>query len=132
MITRRLTLTAAALIVGMSAPSVARAEEAKPVYLVASLTVQDFDAYMGTYGAPVLPMLLAAGGEILVGSPAVEVLEGNYGSNWTVVVRFPSEQAAKGWYASPEYRALIPVRQALTDQAASTMVLAPQFVMPAQ
>ncbi|MGF1569191.1 MAG: DUF1330 domain-containing protein [Nodosilinea sp.] len=107
-----------------------KAEEAKAVYLMASLAVQDFESYMATYGAPVLPMLLAAGGEILVGAPAVEVLEGDYSSNWTVVVRFPSEQAARGWYDSAEYRALIPVRQSLTDQTVSTLVLAPQFQLP--
>ncbi len=121
------TFSAAALIASISP---ATAEESSPVYLIASLTVPDMEKYMGEYGLPVFPMLLGAGGEVLVGTPMVEILEGQYTSNWTVVVRFPTEAAAKGWYNSPEYRALIPVRQRLTDTSRSTLLLAPQFSFP--
>lgn len=103
-----------------------------PVYLLATLRIMDLDAYVSDYGLPVLPMLEAAGGEILVGTPEVDVLEGDYRANWTVVVRFPSQAAAQGWYVSQEYQALIPVRQRLTDTAVSTLVLAPQFQGPPQ
>ena len=123
-------LAAAAMAASLALPAAAQEPET-PVYLIASLTVPNLERYMGEYGMPVFPMLLGAGGEILVGAPAVEVLEGQYASNWTVIVRFPSEAAAKGWYASPEYRELIPVRQALTDVSRSTMLLAPQFTFPA-
>ena len=49
------------------APLTVTAEEAKPVYMVASVAVSDFDAYMGDYGATAIPLILEACGEILVG-----------------------------------------------------------------
>lgn len=123
-------LVAAAIAANLTIPAAAQ-ETDPPVYLIASLSVPDLEKYMGDYGMPVFPMLLGAGGEVLVGTPAVEVLEGEYSANWTVVVRFPTEAAAKGWYNSPEYRELIPVRQRLTDTSRSALLLAPQFVLPA-
>jgi uncharacterized protein (DUF1330 family) len=125
------TLAAAALAAGLAFPALAQDAEG-PVYLLASLQVADLEAYLNDYGFPVMPMLLGAGGEVLVATPQVAVLEGDYTSNWSVVVRFPSQAAADGWYTSPEYQAMIPVRQGLTDTDASTMVFAPQFVMPQQ
>jgi uncharacterized protein (DUF1330 family) len=119
------TLSAAVLV-----PTATQAQAADPVYLIASLKVSDFNAYMKDYGQPVMPMLLNAGGKVLVGAPSVEVLEGKYGANWTVVVQFPSEAAAKSWYESAEYKKFIAVRQGLTDQSTSIMLLAPEFKMP--
>ena len=37
-----------------------------------------------------------------------------------VVIRFPSAAAASGWFASPAYQALIPLR----EQAAEVLLLA--------
>ena len=101
-----------------------------PAYLLANLALQDVDAYLKDYAFPVVPTLLEVGAEILVATPQVHVLEGDYQTTWTVVIRFPSQEVAEQWYDSDAYRPLIPVRQGLTDQDASTMVLAPQFVMP--
>ena len=121
-------VTAAALL----AASPAIAAEAGPVYLIASLSVDNLDRYMAEYGMPVVPMLLEAGGEILVGTPEVATLDGDYAANWTVVVRFPSAESAQQWYESEAYQALVPIRHGLTDTEASTLILAPQFVMPPQ
>ena len=71
-----------------------------------------------------------ASGEILVATPEVDVLEGGYIHNWTVVVRFPSEEAARSWYDSPEYQAVIPNRHAESDTETAIMLLAPQFQPP--
>ena len=60
----------------------------------------------------------------------MDVLEGDYTSNWTVVIKFPSEAAARAWYDHPDYQSVIPNRLAVTDAAASTMVLAPAFRPP--
>ena len=99
-------------------------------YLIATITVNDFDAYMGNYGSVAIPAIIAAGGEILVGTPEVSVLESEYVHNWTVVVRFPSEEAAYNWYNSPEYQAVIPIRHSLTNTETAVMILAPQFQPP--
>lgn len=121
-------LTAAAVSAGlfMAAPA-----QADPVYLVANVTVDDFDAYMGNYGSIAIPAILEAGGEILVATPETTVVEGEYAHNWTVVVRFPSAEAAHGWYHSAEYQAVIPARHAVTDTDTSVMMFADQFVPPA-
>ncbi|ABD53641.1 DUF1330 domain-containing protein [Jannaschia sp. CCS1] len=104
----------------------------QPIYLVASLDVTDLTAYFDRYGAPVFPMLAAAGAEVLVGTPSVDVLEGDYGATWTAIVRFPSMAALDAWYASPEYQAIAPERRALTEQATSLLFAAPAFVTPDQ
>ncbi|MEM6387698.1 MAG: DUF1330 domain-containing protein [Pseudomonadota bacterium] len=124
-------LAATALSLAVALPTQAQDADA-PVYLLANLGVENIEAYLNDYGFPVTPMLLAAGAEILVATPQVQTLEGEYSPNWSVVVRFPNQAAAEGWYMSDEYQAMIPVRHSLTDTDASTMVLAPQFVMPTQ
>ena len=121
------TALAAALAL---APLAAAAEDAKPVYMIATMTVTDFDAYMGNYGSTAIPLILEAGGEILVGAPQVDVLEGDYPQNWTVVVKFPSDEAARGWYENPAYQAVIPARVAVSDAAESSLIFAPQFTPP--
>lgn len=104
------------------APLAALAED-QPVYLIASMQVNDFDAYMGDYGATAIPL-------ILVGAPEVNVLEGDYPQNWTVVVKFPSEAAAMSWYDNPAYKDVIPARVAVSDGDLSSMLIAPQFQQP--
>ncbi len=101
-------------------------------FLVASLEVSDLNAYFERYGGPVFPMLAAAGAEVIVGSPSVATLEGDYGATWTAIVKFPSMDALNTWYASEEYQAIAPERRSLTDQDASFLFAAPAFVMPEQ
>lgn len=122
---------ATALSLAAALPAKAQDAEA-PVYLLANLELANLEAYLNDYGFPVTPMLLAVGAEILVATPQVQTLEGDYSSDWSVVVRFPSQEAAEDWYNSAEYQTMIPVRQSLTNTDASTMVLAPEFAMPAQ
>jgi uncharacterized protein (DUF1330 family) len=124
------TMMLAAMIASLTTTSNAHAAEDQPYYLVATISVADFDAYMTDYASIAIPAIIDAGGEILVGSREAEVLEGNYPSNWTVVVRFPSESAARQWYNSPDYQTVIPVRQALTNTNSSVLILAPQFSPP--
>jgi uncharacterized protein (DUF1330 family) len=104
----------------------------QPAYLVATLQVSDLAAYFERYGGPVFPMLAAAGAEVLVGTPEVTTLEGNYAATWTAIVRFPSMEALNSWYESAEYQAIAPERRALSDPATSVLFAAPGFVMPAQ
>lgn len=120
-----------ALFAALSTPVFAQ-ETDQPAYLVASLQVSDLAAYFEHYGGPVFPMLAAAGAEVLVGTPTVTALEGDYGSTWTAIVRFPSMDALNNWYESAEYQAIAPERRALSDADTSVLFAAPGFVMPAQ
>ncbi len=122
-------LTAAALSAALSGAALA---EDQPAYLVAALEVSDLNAYFETYGGPVFPMLAAAGAEVLVGSPSVSVLEGDYGATWTAIVRFPSMEALETWYGSAEYQAIAPARRELSNEAVSVLFAAPAFQMPQQ
>lgn len=130
---RTILKAAAALALAAAAPvatTQAFAQDAAPAYLVASLKVDDLKDYFDQYGGPVFPQLQAAGAEVLVGAPSVDVLEGEYGATWTAIVRFPSMDALKGWYTSPEYQALAPKRRERTVGEPSFVFAAPQFAGP--
>ncbi len=53
-------------------------------------------------------MIVAAGGEVLVASPTVDVREGTY-EQLDSDRPFPTLEAADGWYASSEHQALLPL-----------------------
>ena len=121
----------AASLISAALSSAAFADD-QPAYLVAALEVTDLNAYFENYGGPVFPMLAAAGAEVIVGSPAVSVLEGDYGATWTAIVRFPSMEALENWYGSAEYQAIAPARRALTNESSSVLFAVPAFQMPQQ
>lgn|GEM_PF-955263 len=125
------TIVGAAVAMMLSTPVLAQ-ESDQPAYLVAALEVSDLKAYFAQYGGPVFPMLAAAGAEVLVGTPTVNVLEGDYGSFWTAIVRFPSMDALETWYGSPEYQAIAPARRDLSDPDSSVLLAVPGFVPPNQ
>lgn len=127
----RPSVFAAAIAMMLSTP-VSATDADQPAYLVALLEVSDLNAYFAQYGGPVFPMLAAAGAEILVGTPTVNVLEGASGSSWTAIVRFPSMDALETWYTSPEYQAIAPARRDLSDPEESILLAAPGFVVPNQ
>lgn len=128
----RTTIVATSLAVGSFFGFQALAHDEHPYYMIADVSVTDFDTYMADYGSVAIPAIFAAGGEILVGAPEVTTLEGDYPNNWTVVVKFPSEAAAMSWYNSPDYQAVIPIRHANSDTTQSTIILAPEFVPPSE
>ena len=86
-------------------------EHSKAVYLVAQISVKDYQEYMNRYGKPVTQLLIDAGAEILVASRKGEILEGEWSGNWTVITKFPSNQAAMNWYNSKEYRLFKTIRE---------------------
>jgi uncharacterized protein (DUF1330 family) len=51
------------------------------------------------------------GGRYVVRGGGVEVLEGTWPTNRFVILEFDDGDAARRWYASPEYTAAIAVRQ---------------------
>ncbi|MBY0521675.1 MAG: DUF1330 domain-containing protein [Sphingomonas sp.] len=96
-----------------------------PAYLVANYKITDADGYRA-YTAVVGPTLAAHGAEILVADRATEVKEGA-GEAVTVVIKFPSKEAAHAWYDSPEYREILPLR---TENSEGMLVFADGFVAP--
>lgn len=91
-----------------------------PAYLIADEIITDQDTF-DEYKRQVLPTITAHGGRFLSRGGALEVLES--GKDWTpgrmVIIEFPSMEALKGWYDSPDYVAIMGIRQRSTQ---STLV----------
>jgi uncharacterized protein (DUF1330 family) len=82
-------------------------------YFVANYTITSQAEYM-QYVAAVRPILEAHGAESIVIDRDCEPLEGSAGQV-TVVLRFATKSAAKAWYKSPEYQAILPLRTDNTE-----------------
>ncbi|HEY3695814.1 DUF1330 domain-containing protein [Phenylobacterium sp.] len=79
-------------------------------YVVVELTVQDHDA-REKYSAGAGPTIKAFGGEFLVVGPW-SVLTGDAAFTAGAIISFADRETAMRWYNSPEYQALIPLRDA--------------------
>lgn len=82
-------------------------------YMVFNYRINDQEAYQ-PYLPQVSDTLHAHGAEIVVADFDSESMEGDAG-HVTVVLRFASAEAAKGWYDSPEYRKIIHLRTDNSD-----------------
>lgn len=79
-------------------------------YAMVELTINDTDG-MAPYMEKVADTVAAHGGRYLVRAGETEVLEGSIGQHpLKVILEFPNAEAAKKWYASPEYQAILPAR----------------------
>ncbi len=83
-------------------------------YLILTEDIHD-PAGMAAYGSRSGAPLGEFGGRVLVVDGSVEVLEGEWHGNRTVVVEFESVERARAWYESPGYQAALPLRQAAAD-----------------
>lgn len=79
-------------------------------YLVFQGDVTDPETYE-RYKVLAQEALAAAGGRYLVRGGDVDVLEGEPPAGRTVVVEFPSRQAALDWYHGEEYQAAKRIRE---------------------
>jgi len=78
-------------------------------YVVAAIDIVEPTGY-DAYRSKVLATVQAHGGRFLVRGGAITVKEGTWPRARMVVLEFPSRAAAEGWYASPEYQAILPLR----------------------
>ena len=80
------------------------------VYIVGQIEITDpetFEKYLEQF----FPILRKHGGVLLAGAKSETVLvEGEWASPKTVVMNFPSKEAAEGWHNDPDYQAIIPIR----------------------
>ncbi|MEA3136661.1 MAG: hypothetical protein QOC71_942 [Thermoplasmata archaeon] len=80
-----------------------------PAYVVVDVDMKDEKAY-AEYRAKAPPIIAAAGGRYIVrGAPPVHV-EPGWDVTRFVMLEFPSMEAAKKWYHSPEYQKILPIR----------------------
>ena len=85
-----------------------------PAYFIAQYVVKDPKLYR-EYQAGAGPTIQASGGELVAFDVAAETVEGKPPGPQTVIVKFESPEAAKAWYKSPAYQAVVGKRLASTE-----------------
>ena len=87
-----------------------------PAYAIANLSNVDVNAEIAHYIATIDSTLEPFEGRFLVHGKKPEVIEGEW-SDWTVIVAFPDLERAHGWYRSPAYQEILPLRTNNSDGA---------------
>lgn len=96
------------------------------VYVIVGYDIADPKGYEG-YVPGVVPLLQKHGAEILAADYESQTLEGEP-RKVNVVLKFPSEEAARNWYSDPAYG---PVRQIrLGSTSGGFAVITKEFTPP--
>jgi uncharacterized protein (DUF1330 family) len=82
-------------------------------YFIAQYVVQDPKLYR-EYQMAAGPTIQSSGGELVAFDVAAETIEGTPPGPQTVIIKFESVEAAKAWYNSPAYQAVVGKRLAAT------------------
>jgi uncharacterized protein (DUF1330 family) len=80
-----------------------------PAYVIADIDVHDPDTYM-EYVALVRATLDPFEGTFLIRDADPHTLEGDWRPKRIVVIEFPTAEHARGWYESPGYVKIMPIR----------------------
>ncbi|MEO1193215.1 MAG: DUF1330 domain-containing protein [Pseudomonadota bacterium] len=80
-------------------------------YVIALVDVQDPEHYKN-YTAKTPDLVAQYGGQFVVRGGDTEVLEGSLLGQRVVVISFPDRAAAKTFYESEAYQAILPIRKA--------------------
>jgi uncharacterized protein (DUF1330 family) len=81
-----------------------------PAFLIANVDIKDVEKFQD-YANATPSIIKQFGGKFLVRGGDFEICEGNWNPKRLVLVEFESMQKAKQFYNSPEYQALIDLRQ---------------------
>jgi len=79
-------------------------------YVIGHITVKDAEKW-NEYRNQVPATLEPWGAELVLRGKLASILAGEHTHTDTVVIRFPDMEAINGWYASPAYQSLIPLRK---------------------
>ncbi len=82
--------------------------------VIGHITVKDEEKW-AEYRAQVPATLAPWGAELLFRGQRAGILAGQHEHVDTVVIHFPDADTVDAWYDSPEYQALIPLRQQAAD-----------------
>jgi uncharacterized protein (DUF1330 family) len=97
-----------------------------PAYFIVDVKVTDQDTYQ-SYATQVPPILEQYGGKYLVRGGKTETLEGDWQPSRLVVLAFDDVAAARRFYESKEYQAIIELRQQASD---TSMILVEGYDAP--
>jgi len=78
--------------------------------VIGHITIKDEEKW-ARYRAQVPATLAPWGAELVFRGQVESVLAGSHAHTDSVVIRFPDSAAVAGWYRSPAYQALIPLRE---------------------
>ncbi|MEO0883820.1 MAG: DUF1330 domain-containing protein [Pseudomonadota bacterium] len=73
------------------------------VYIIAQITIEDRNTY-NKYDDGFFEVWQKYDGEVLSVDEAPDILEGDWTATRSVLLRFPSKDAAMAWATSPEYQ----------------------------
>jgi uncharacterized protein (DUF1330 family) len=120
-----LAALSAALAIALGA-SAARAQGVAPGYVVLEFKIKDAEGFK-TYGQRAPATVSQYGGKFVVRGAKPEGLKGDAPQGGPfIVLSFASAEQARRWASSPEYSALVPLR----DQAADTRAFIIEGAMP--
>lgn len=77
---------------------------AKHAYIMVQMKATSLDELNQRYAQFAIPILHKYEGQMIAGSATPNIKEGEWDGNWAAVLRFPSMEAAEGWYNSEEYQ----------------------------
>ena len=86
-------------------------------YFIITEEIKNEDG-INAYSGKAPPTILQSGGKPIVVERDAEVLEGEWHGTQTIVVEFESVEAARAWYNSEAYQAVIGERHAAADSNA--------------
>ncbi|MDT0635707.1 DUF1330 domain-containing protein [Spectribacter hydrogenoxidans] len=95
-------------------------------YVIFTEVINDQAAY-DAYVEKALPTIIESGGKPLVIQDDPEVIEGQWHGPRTVILEFESVEAARSWYNSAGYQAVVGERHAAAEANA---VIVGEFEMP--
>ena len=85
-----------------------------PAYVIVETDVHDPEQY-DRYKAASPDAVRSGGGRFVVRGGELAVLEGDWDPSRLVILEFPDLEAAKRWYASPEYQEAKRLREGAAD-----------------
>ena len=95
---------------------------AVPVFVVANGVITDAEEYQ-RYEKQVVPMIRRYQGEVIAFDKSFVTLEGESPpQGQLVILKFPSEELAKAWYADKDYQKIAEHRRAGSSTKFSTLV----------
>ena len=105
------------ILIGAAIMRATHAQQVKesPAYVIAEVekdpTKTEDPAAARRYADGAPKSLIPFGGQYVVRGGAVQTVEGEAPKGYIVIIAFDSMEKARGWYYSPAYEAIKPIRQ---------------------
>jgi len=107
-----------------NANNTSNVDATKPAYIMVQMKVKSLEELNQRYAQFAIPILMKYGGQMIAGTPAPNVKEGDWDGNWAAVLQFPSMEAAEGWYNAEEYQPFKNLRiQELQSEAGRVVII---------